>query len=207
MQSLHPAKYPASSIDLLFVLVMRTNPKPFDGAIRINGRQGTVIGTHSRRPEIADFLEHNRRMPRITQPQSVIFPRELLNLGRQPGIQATEAWGRRGIHRVESAVDLLHSQSGASTSLQDARFGRLPLSAGPRRQLRARSSAPTASETPYPEVSKSRLRSLQRCSRRTPWTIFAVNSRRHGHRGFESHPHCGFNVCWNRCREKQEGHL
>jgi hypothetical protein len=54
------------------VLVMASNPEP-EKAIRNGGGQSAMLKPDSNRPNLTDFLELKRRMPRIAFQESEIF--------------------------------------------------------------------------------------------------------------------------------------
>ena len=59
---------------------MRTDPKPVHTAFDLY-REGPIISTHAHRPQLADFLEMERRMPGIRSKEFVVFVGKITDVG------------------------------------------------------------------------------------------------------------------------------
>mgnify|MGYP001611192104 CR=1 FL=1 len=67
--------------DDLVVFSMRSNPEPVDAAFDFSCK-GPVMRAHAYRPDVADFLEMERGMPRIRFQNFVVLVGEGADIGR-----------------------------------------------------------------------------------------------------------------------------
>ncbi len=94
-----PAAHPrwedkfSTTLEQSLVFVMRANPEPIHDAV-LDSSQSAIAAGHPRRPVVAFFLETQRRMAGILQPQSVSLAGLCPNPWWQVAVGGPEVTGR-----------------------------------------------------------------------------------------------------------------
>ena len=153
-----------SPLDQSFILIMRTDPKPFCPATFHNGESAMVVAD-ARRPEVSNLLEVQRGMTRVAQPQFEVLSGEPPDLWWQSEEPATKASRCRGNHRAARLADLCFRLRGADKPRGAFRFGRLPRSGDPIHGHGARANAARVRRTLCAAVSQSPARFPESASR------------------------------------------
>jgi len=67
--------------DDLFIFGVRTDPNPVHTAVGLN-RESPIMSAHPNRPQLADFLKMEGRMPRIRFEEFVVLVGKFTDFGR-----------------------------------------------------------------------------------------------------------------------------